>query len=171
MVSGEKRGWKARFVKELKGFGVSVIYLGVLLSVFSLHRGIILSEHNIENNFWRGLVFALVNALILGKFMLIGEVLHPGGLLEDHPLLYSILFKSAFFGAILIGCHMLEEWLVKIWHGRSAAGSPTLSDTLSLGVIVFVALIPFFTAREFVRVVGRDEVRSLLLQRRRNTVI
>jgi hypothetical protein len=170
MPKEEKRNWKERLVEELKGFAVSVIYIWFFLSVLSLHRGIILSEHNIGHSFWGELALALVNALILGKFVVIAKALHAGERLEDHPLLYSILFKSAVFAAILMACHILEEWLVRIWHGGSAAGLPTLNETLPLGVVAFVALIPFFTAKELVRVVGKDELKSLLLRRRTNTL-
>ena len=170
MMTGKKSRWKERFVEELKRLGVSVAYIGVVLSVLSLHRGIILSQHNIAFSFWEGQAFAWVNALILGKFVLIAEVLHAGERMEDQPLLYSIMFKSAVFGAILMACHILEEWLVVVWHGGPTAGLPTLTETLSLGVIVFVALIPLFTAREFGRVVGKDELASLLFRRRANTV-
>jgi hypothetical protein len=171
MSNREKRGWKKRLVEELKSFGVSAIYIWLLLSVFSLHRSIILSEHNISYNLWEGLAFALVNSLILGKFVLIAEALHAGERLEHKPLVYSILFKSAVFAAILLACHVLEDWLVRMWHGRSRAeGGMSLDEILSLVVIVFVALVPFFTAREYVRVVGKEETKAVFLRSRTNPV-
>ena len=171
MPNQERSGWKKRFAEEMKAFGTSVVYLWLLLSVFALHRSIILSEHGIPYGLWEGLILALVNSLILGKFVLIAEALHAGEQLENKPLLYSILFKSAVFAAILMLCHLVEEWLIRMRHGGVATeGGTTLAETLSLSVIVFVALIPFFSAREFVRVVGKDEMKSLLLRRRTKPV-
>jgi len=171
MPEQEKRGWKKRFAEEMTAFGTSVVYLWLLLSVFALHRSIILSEHGIPYGLWEGLIFALVNSLILGKFVLIAEALDAGERLQDKPLLYSILFKSAVFASILMVCHLVEEWLIRMRHGGVAPeGGTTLAETLSLCVIVFVALIPFFTAREYARVVGKEEMKSLFLRRRTNSV-
>jgi len=62
--------------------------------------------------------------------------------------------------------------LSRIWRAKSfAAGLPELSgamliDRFSMALIAFVVLIPFFTAREFKRVLGKSEFYSILWGRR-----
>ena len=113
----EKRNWKDILLEEMKKLSITTIYLWVLLSVFVLHRSVILAEYNIRYSEQLG--FALINSLILAKFILIAEALRAGKKAENKPLWYSILFKSILFSAILMVCHLLEEALVKMWHGSS----------------------------------------------------
>jgi hypothetical protein len=170
MSNEAKRSWRERVVENTKNLMVIVVYLWALLTVFQLHRAIILAEHNIQYRYAQGLLFALINAWILAKFVLIGESLHVGERWHSKPLLHSILFKSAVFGAILMVCRIVEGALGRIWRARSfAAGLPELSistliDEFSLMLIVIVALIPFFAAREFSRVLGKSEWTSLLFR-------
>lgn len=166
-----KRTWKQRIVQEVKNLAVVLIYLWVFLTVFELHQAIVLSEHNIEYNLAEGLVFALVNAWILAKFVVIGEGLGVGRRWHTKPLWQSILVKSAIFAVILMGCHLVEEALSRIWRTKSfAAGFPDVSlkavmDGLTLTLIIFIVLIPFFTAREFRRILGKDLLEAALLRR------
>ena len=76
MVQEEKPGWKKRIVDELRKLSITVIYIWVLLSVFALFREIILANYRI--NYSAKFGFALINALILAKFMWLGEILHAG---------------------------------------------------------------------------------------------
>jgi hypothetical protein len=92
--------------------------------------------------------------------------------LRDEPLLYSILYTTLLFSVVLISFYILEEVLVGVIGGKTIAqsfpaiggGSP--QGILSVGGIVFVALIPFFAFREMGRVIGQRELRFLLLSRR-----
>ena len=172
MTNQEKPGWVKRLMVELKKLSVTVVYLWVLFSVFFLYRSIILSDYHISQP--ERLGFALLNALILAKFMLIAEAFHVGDRADSQPLLYSIIFKSAVFATILMMCHVLEEVLVRAWNGTSIGQSlpdlsrATLVETLSIGIIMFVVLIPFFSTKEIIRVLGKGEVKSLLFARRAN---
>lgn len=168
MSAEHRQNWKEWLVKEFKNLFVTVVYLSILLTVFQLHRAMILSSHGISYDYGRGLLFAVVNALVLGKFMIIAEALHVGKRWHSRPLLHSILFKSAVFALILLACHLLEGLLVAAWHVGSLAlalREQTLKETFSLGVVAFVVLIPFFAAKEMIRVVGKTEMKSLLLSR------
>ena len=169
MSNEKKTGWKERLLEELKKLSIIAVYLWVLLSVFVVYRAIILNDYHISDP--EKLGFALINALILAKFILIADAFHAGKKFESLPLLYSILFKSALFSVILMVCHIVEEVLVRMWHGKSfveslpEVGGAALNDIFSLGIIMFVVLIPFFTARELIRVLGKDTLKALLLAR------
>lgn len=166
MSTVEKHDWKTKLVEELGKLFVIVAYLWVLFVVLQLHRGIILISYGISYSYSQGMIFALVNALVLGKFMLIAEALHAGERWRTKTVLYSTLFRSAVFAAILMACHVLEEGIVGAWHGRSFWGSPGMSliEIFSSGLIAFVVLIPFSAFRELQRVVGKAELKALFFQ-------
>ena len=144
------------------------LYLWVLFALFVIHQSIILAEEHIN---YQAQGFAIINALILAKVMLIGEDLHLGKRFEDRPLICSILYKSLVFSIFFIIFHILEEVVVGVIRGRTIAeifptiGVGSLQGLLSRGALVFVALIPFFAFREIGRVIGKSELWSLLLTR------
>jgi hypothetical protein len=162
---------KERVVHKLKQFVAIFLYLWVLLALFDLHRTIILAEHHLN---YPAQGFAIVNALVMAKVILIAEALHLGSRFRDKPLIYSILYKSFAFSVALIGFHIFERLLVGVLSGRTIAqsfpamGGGSLKEIVSIGTIVFVALIPFFAFREVSRVIGPRELWSLLLTRGTN---
>jgi hypothetical protein len=121
MMHEEKPGWKKRVLAELRKLSITVIYIWVLLSVFALHREIILRSYHF--NYSTRFGFAFLNAVILAKFMWLGEVLHAGKKAAGKVLWHSTLLNAALFTVILTVCHLLEEALVKVWHGNSLAAS------------------------------------------------
>jgi uncharacterized protein (DUF1810 family) len=145
-------------------FGI-FIYFWVLLSVFSLHKALVLTEESLI--FHQG--FALVNALASAKVVLVAEYFHVGDNLKNKPLIYPILFKSAVFSVILFCFHMIEETLLGVLHGKTLSqsipniGGGTLQGLLMVGIIMFVVLTPFFAFRELGRAIGTEQLRSLLL--------
>ncbi len=85
--------------------------------------------------------------------MWLGEILHGGKKAAGKALLYSILWNSAFFTIILMVCHLLEEALVKVWHGQSfaASSSETVAGpraVFATMLLMFAVLIPFFLLKD-----------------------
>jgi hypothetical protein len=163
-----KPSLKEKAVFQLKEFSGMFLYLWVLFALFGIHQSIILAQEHIN---YQAQGFAIFNALILAKVLLIGEDLHLARRFEHKPLAYSILYKSLVFSVFLIGFHIVEEVVVGLIRSRSiaesfpAAGGGSVQAILSRGAIVFVALIPFFAFREIGRVIGKTELWSLLLSR------
>jgi hypothetical protein len=174
MVQKERAAWEKRIVAELRKLAIAVVYMWVFLSVFALYREIILANYNI--NYSTKFGFALINALILAKFMWLGEILHAGKRAAGKALLYSTLWKSALFTFILMVCHLLEETLLKLWHGQSMAKgfSETIAhprDIFATALVVFVVLIPFFFAKGLIEILGEDEIKTLLLRSPKDNIL
>jgi len=97
-----------------------------------------------------------------------------GEQLRDRPLVYAILFKSAAFSLILVVFYILEETLVGVLHNQTLSESvPRLAGggvegNVIMGIMAFVVLIPFFAFGEISRVIGKDELYSMMFTRRRN---
>ena len=141
-------------------------YLWLVFSVFLVHEWSVLASHQIRFRFY-GL--AVVNALVLSKIMLIAEGLHFARRFDDKPLIYPIAFKSIAFTVLLMVAYIVEEIAVGMFHGKSAAesfpeiGGGGIIGVLTVGAIMCVALVPFFSFREIARVIGEAEFRALML--------
>jgi hypothetical protein len=163
---------KEKAISEIKKFAVIVGYLWVLFVLFELHKFTILREQEPVTPFGYKVGFALINALILGKIILIAQAFHFGERFKDRPLVYGILFKSTVFSALLVCCDMLEETLVGVFHHKNLTESiPKLGGggaegMLLVGLMVFIVLIPFFSFTEVARVIGEDNLHSLIFKRR-----
>ncbi|MGA7275186.1 MAG: hypothetical protein WBX14_10110 [Candidatus Udaeobacter sp.] len=156
---------KEKIIAESKQFLWVFVYLWLLLGLFSIHKSIILQEPDLI--YHQG--FAIINALVLAKIMLIAEMLHVADNLKRKPLIYPIAFKSAVFSVILITFSILEETLTAMWHGKAvsiAMGGGSLRGILVVGVIMFVVLMPFFALKEIGRDIGDGKLYELFFIRR-----
>jgi biotin carboxyl carrier protein len=164
MVNDRLRRLKTGAIDETKKLFGIFIYLWVLLSLFSFHKALVLNEEYLLYD--QG--FALINALVLAKVVLIGEFFRVGDKLTNRPLIYPIIFKSAVFAVLLICFHIIEKTLTGVLHGKTffqsipSIGGGTLQVILMVGIIMFVALMPFFAFRELDRAIGTQELHNLL---------
>jgi vacuolar iron transporter family protein len=152
--------------KQLLGI---FLYLWVLLTLFSLHKAFIFNEDLLT--YQQGL--AALNALALGKIILIGQKLHLGEPEKDAPVALPALIKSIIFGVLLVAFHVVEETALGVFHGKAVREAiPTIGDgslqaILMTAIIASVGLIPFFAFVELERVLGTETLRTLLFGRRR----
>ena len=172
IVNPQKTRLKERAISEVKKFAVIVGYLWVLFVLFEVHRLVILRGQNPMAPFGYRVGFALINALILGKIILIAEALHIGERFKDRPLVCAILFKSAVFSVVLVCFDISEEVLVGVFHKKTIAqsipglGGGGIEGILLVGLIVFIVLIPFFSFTEVARVIGQDQLLAIIFKRR-----
>jgi hypothetical protein len=160
---------KQKAYREFKEYLVIVLYLWLVFGLFLLYKSVILNEQHLSY-LARGI--ALINALVLGKFILIARALHLGDAAEDAPLIYPTLLKSALFSIVLAGCKILEDAAVGFFHGKSFSqsiagfGGGTFKGILTLSVLMFVMFIPFFGFGELERVLGEGKLTQLFLRPR-----
>ena len=77
-----------------------------------MYKSVILAEQHIAF-VYHG--FAIVNALALGKVMLVAKDLHLGERFDDAPLIYPTLIKSAPFAVVLACFKILEDHWPLSW--------------------------------------------------------
>jgi hypothetical protein len=160
-VSESKRTFKERVFYGMREYFLISLYLFVVFSLFATYKAVILAEHQIEL-VPQGL--ALINALALGKVILFGEELHLANQFRDAPLIYPTLLKSFVYTLLLACFKIVEQAAVGMYHGKPfgesiadfAGGS--WKGFLSLTVLMFVVLIPFFGFTELRRVLGEDRL-------------
>src|SRR5271155_2374826 len=119
---------KNRAADEIKRFIVIFLYLWVVFALLSLHTSFVLSQHHLD---YQEHTFAIINAFIFAKVLLIGEHFQFGTRFKDKALIYPILHKSFIFTVVGIGFHIVETALVGLWHGNSITDSLVGHTSLS----------------------------------------
>ena len=163
------RTLKQKAYHELKEFFGIALYLWVILALFQLYRSVLLAEEHISLAH-QG--FAVINALALAKVLLVAKALHLGEWVEDWPLIYPTLLKSALFTIVLACFKILEEAGLGLYRGKSfqqsiaELGGGTLNGILCLSLIMFVTLIPFFVLTELQGVLGQGKLMQLFFRPR-----
>ena len=162
---------KERAVSELEKYAAITAYLWVLFALFGLHRQL-LQGHGISA--WQQ-GFAIVNALVFGKVILIGEALELAKGAERHALAWIVLRKSLIFAILLVAFHMLEEAIRAWFKGQPLSDAVTdfggsMAGVASYAAIFFVVLIPFYAFQETGRVLGGDALWNLFFRARMNRV-
>lgn len=156
-----------RIFEEAKRILGIFAYLWVVFGLLILHEHIVLSRHGLSYSFY-GLAF--INAWILAKIMLVAERMDVRPRFQGRPLVFPILSRSCAFAILLVAGYAVEEILLGLWRGETfahslpAIGGGGVSGLASASVIMAVALIPYFTFREFGRVLGRERLRILLFR-------
>jgi len=159
----------ARAVDEVKRFGIMFLYLWLMFGTVALNQAVVLGMEG-RSYVFHG--FAIINALVLAKVMLVAEDLKLGRWFENRPMIVPVLHKACVFAILFIVFHILEEMAVGMYRGESAAasfprlGGGTLIGVLSVWGIAFVSLIPFFMIRELGRALGERVLWDLLFRNR-----
>lgn len=152
---------------EFKRLIAIVLYLWVTFSLYVLSETIVLTQRHIS---FAAHGFALINAIVLAKVLLVAEDLNFADGFKNKPLIYPILFKALAFAVLLVAAHILEAELVGLWHGKSAIasfpriGGGTLQGFLCVVALMFIALIPFFAFREIGRVIGEGKLWDMIFK-------
>jgi len=157
------RTLKQKAYQGLKEYIAISFYLWLVFSLFVLYRAVLLSERISVVAHGE----ALINALALGKVMLVAQELHFAEKFKHKPLIYATVFRAAAF-ALILGCFkVLEEICVGLFHGKSAGesivgvGGGTLNGILAMTAILAVLLIPFFAFTELRGIIGREKLTGL----------
>ena len=157
---------KERAKHELIEYAVNVVYLAIVFAAFTWYRRLILASYDITyTNYW----VALIQALVLGKVVMIGGIFRLGRSLEDKPLIFSTFYKTVVFCLLCAAFTVAEHTVVGLWKGGGpAAGLHELAEKghheiLAGTLMLFVSLFPYFAFRELGRAFGHDRLREIFL--------
>lgn len=149
---------KEKALEEMKKYAALTAYLWVLFFLLGLYRKVLLKENGIDP--WTQ-SYAIVNALVFAKVMLLGEIINLGASLRKRMFIWVVLGRTALFTALLMAFHVIEEAIRAMIKGEPVAGSLLhLGAGSWLGVFVyagllFVMLLPLITFREMSFVLGK----------------
>lgn len=153
---------KERVREEMRVYALTALYLWVWLAVLLLYKGALLRGEGLAAV---PLGFAAAKALILGKFVLLGEAAGAGTRVGARTLAHRIAYRSLSLLVVLVVLTAVEE-LVRGWiHGRLAAETLaevlTLEHAASMGLMLLV-LVPFVAAKQVSLALAPGVLRRLL---------
>lgn len=153
----------------MAAYWINVLYLTLMFGAFIQYRRFVLAAHDIT---YTNYGVAVIQALILAKVVMIGDVVRLDRRLEQQPLIYSTLYKAVVF-SLFVGAFTLIEHVIKgLWMGKGLTGG--LVDFIGIGshellarcLVMFVAFIPYFAFRELGRILGEGKIWALFFRRR-----
>jgi hypothetical protein len=106
-----------------------------------------------------------VAALILGKAVLIADILPFINRFPNRPLIYNVAWKTVIYWLLSVAIHYVER-LIEFWrHAGSfgAANQKLLAEIIwphfwAIQIILLVLIVIYCTMHELVRVIGKEKV-------------
>jgi hypothetical protein len=158
-----------RAMHELKELVFISLYLYVSLGAVILMKTAVLHTQGIEFTPWG---IAVVKAVVLAKFMLLGEAMKIGGRITTGPLIWPTLSKALGLLVLLIIMTIIEEAIVGLFHRQSIAASlgelfgPRLEETLAGYLIMLLVLLPYCAFRVLEEVLGEGRLARMFFVER-----
>ncbi|WP_035349403.1 hypothetical protein [Edaphobacter aggregans] len=155
-------GFKQRAAHELKDFAIVSAYLAVLFCAVITYTNLLVQRY--DDPATLNYTFAIINALVIGKVILIGEMMHLGKSAESRPLYQSVLLKSLVFALFVFAFHILEEFIKRLIHHKPAGTvlhEMEWDQLIARSIIILCAFLPLFAFRELRRVLGEEKLYDL----------
>lgn len=155
-----------RAMHELKKLVFISLYLYVTLGAVILLKTAVLRTQGIEFTPWG---IAIVKAVLLAKFMLVGEAMRIGGRTTTGPLIWPTLRKAFGLLVLLIIMTIIEEAVVGLFHRRLIAASlgdlfgSRLEETLAGYLIMLMVLLPYCAFRVLSEALGEGRLERMFL--------
>ena len=137
------------------------IYFFVALHIVAFVRVLMLKKTGIAPS---SSISIAVAALILGKAVLIADMLPMINRFPNKPLIYNIAWKTAIY-VVMAGVIHYVERLIDFWRqtgGFVAGNQKLLSEIIwphfwAIQIILFVLIAMYCTMHELVRVIGKEK--------------
>jgi hypothetical protein len=151
--------------EEIEALLPPTIFFFVALHLVAFVRVLMLKGTGIEPGTSASVTVA---ALVLGKAVLIADMLPFINRYPDKPLAYNIAWKSTAYVLVSMLFHYLER-LVDYWRetGGFIAGNEKLLAEIvwphfwAIQIFLVVLILVYCTLRELVRVIGSDRMRQI----------
>ena len=138
------------------------IYFFVALHIVAFVRVLMLKGTGISP---LSTISIAVAALILGKAVLIADMLPTINRFPNKPLIYNVAWKTSIYLLVATLIHYLER-LVDFWRqtGSFVAGNEKLLAEIvwphfwAIQIILFVLIVMYCMMHELVRVIGKEKV-------------
>jgi hypothetical protein len=113
-------------------------------------------------------VSVAIAAILLGKAVLIADLMPFINRFPQHPLIYNVVWKTVIYLMVSVLIHYLER-LVDFWRqsGGLVAGNQKLWAEIvwphfwAIQIVMLVLIVMYCTMHELVRVIGKEKVRRI----------
>ena len=156
--------WKKALAHEMTEYLINFALLSFFLIAFAWYRRLLLASYKIE---YFGYWGPLIEAAILAKVVMIGEIFHMGRRFRNWPLVVPTIYQTIVFSLFVLLFKILESVVGALIRGKTVSdGITELTskglDTILAGcVLIAAAFIPFFTMKEIERTFGPEKVHAM----------
>ena len=157
----KRRAWE-KVKEELLAILPPTLFFFVALHICALIRTLMARAAGIQPS---STITIAVAALILGKAVLLADLLPVVNRYPEKPLVYPVVWKTGLYLLVASLIHFAER-LVEFARqaGGIAAGGEMLREQIvwphfwAIQIVLFMLILMYCTTRELVRVIGRDRV-------------
>jgi hypothetical protein len=158
------QGLKQKTIHELWELAWIFLYLAFFFCSLELYSVLLLRDFHVK---YLNFGFAVINALVVAKIILLGEYAKLGRKYEERPLIQSAAYKALLFVLLVFAFHLVEELVKRFLHTGHFAGAFSethMNDIVGRGVVVFCTFLPLFAFREARRVLGEQRFLDLFFR-------
>jgi len=161
---------KHKFGSEIKRYLFISLYLFICFGVIAIYKT---SQSPGEALSLIIFGLALGKALLLGKFILIGEVLGTGTRIKVPTLVHRIAWRAVAMLVVLLIFKVLEELIVGMFKSVSVAellaelAERSWLSLIAPPLLMLLILVPMIAAIELSHVLGKDGLKKLLAEDKR----
>jgi hypothetical protein len=155
---------------ELRYILLPTLYFLVGFNLVLLTKRLFLAEYMIE---FSGFMLAAVSALIVGKVVLVADMIPLLRRLDSKPLAYPILFKTTVYTALVFIARLLEDFIRFLLASGTIDGFAHHLTTefswdqfAATQIWVFVLFLIYVTAAELSALFEHGELLKLFFKRR-----
>jgi hypothetical protein len=156
-----KPGFMERAKHEFIDYVVMATYLALFFCALTTYTMLLLRKYNIDVLNYS---FAIINAFVIAKVIMIGELAHLGRSAERRPLYQTVFYKAFVYGLLVLAFHFVEEFVKRLIHGKpfgAAWHETNVNDLVGRGILIFCCFVPMFAFRELRRVLGAARLYAL----------
>jgi len=109
-----------------------------------------------------------IAALIIGKAVLIADLLPSINRFPERPLIFNIVWKTVIYVVVATAIHFAERWIEFSRESKSlVAGWDEMAAQIvwphfwAIEILLLVLVLLYCTSRELIRVIGRERVRRI----------
>lgn len=155
----------AKVKEEIEALIPPILFFFISLHVLMLIHSLMLKGTGVSVN---ASISVAIAALILGKAVLLADLLPFVNRFPDHPLAYNIAWKTLLYAVVATLIHYIER-LIDYWKqagGFVAGNERMLSEMVwsrwwAVEIMIVVLIFGYCTIREFARAIGEDKARRM----------
>jgi hypothetical protein len=173
-AAGRGRGARARSVlwREFREMLPPTIFFFVGFNIILFTKRLLLADYLIQ---FSGFILATTSALVVGKTVLVADMMPFLRRFDNAPLAEPILFKTIVYTLLVLAVRLLEALIHYLVEGGGVGGGGFLRDLLgtfrwnhfiAVQIWIFVLFLVYVTASEINNLLGDGELFKILFTRR-----
>lgn len=143
------------------------IFFFVILHIVAIIRALMIKGSGISVDSTASILLA---SLVLGKSVLVADMLPFINRFPDKPLIWNVAWKTLMYAVVALIVHYVER-LYDYWkeaHGFFAANQALWADMnwarfWAIQILLIVLIFMYCVITELARVIGRDRLKSIFI--------